>query len=354
VAAANLVTSDPLLALWETLGAFAFVSLWWSRPPPAWAATLMWTAFGLAFLTKGPPGLLPLAAILVFAGWTGGLGGLRRLVSSTGFGVFLLVGLGWFALQVIVRPDLLPYLLGDEVAGRVAGVHLRNPGWWGLAEAYSPVLILGLFPWVLVAWRGPMPSPEATRFLLLWLLGPLLVFFVAQSRLPLYLLPLTVPAALLVGRRLAGRRPRWAGPALATWVIALLALEAFAAVHADPRDGRRFARQLAGLLPEVPNEVVFVDEKPRWSLEVYLGCKVEAVEVLEDLSGRGGPAYRPLVETLPGELGELEEGAVYLVPPGSLPSWRGELGRRGWRTSRLGRVGGFEVFATAPPGGDAR
>lgn len=358
VVAANLVTSDPLLLLWETLGMFAFVALWWDgpeAPSSRWAPILLWAAFGLGFLTKGPPALLPLAAILAFAVWSGGTAGLRRLVSPVGFGLFVLLAFGWFALQALARPDLLPYLLGDEVAGRVAGEHLRNPGWRGLLKVYVPVLALGLFPWSLLLWRRPRgpgaePRPGATRFLLLWVLLPLAVFCAAQSRLPLYLLPLTVPGALLMGRRLAGWRPRWAAPALALWVVALLGLEAFAAVYSDARDGRRFAREIASALDERPSEVVFVDRRPRWSVGIYLDCKVEGVQVIADLRRREGPAYRPLAETLPDELREREEGAVYLVPAFSLARWQQELESRGWRVHRRGKAEEFEVFTTEPPG----
>lgn len=364
VVAANLVTSDPLLLLWETLAVYAFVVLWWDRsraPAPRWAPILLWAALGLAFLTKGPPGLLPLAAIVAFAAWSEGTAGLRRLVTPLGFLLFALLGFGWFGLQALARPDLLPYLLGGEVVGRVSGDYLRNPGWSGLVRTYLPILVLGLFPWVLVAWRRPSATvedrvpqaPGAVHFLLLWLLLPLAVFFASQSRLPLYLLPLTVPAALLLGRRLAGRRPRWAAPALGLWVMALLALEAFAAVHSHPRNGRELARELESLLDERPSEVVFVDEKPRWTLELYLRSEVESVQVVEDLRGREGPAYRPLSETLSHELGECEEGAVYLVPGGSLAPWRQTLERQGWKAHSLGRVREFEVFAAEPPPGGA-
>jgi hypothetical protein len=97
--AANLVASDPVVVLFETLAVFAFVVLRWDEARPAWALPLMWAAFALAFFTKGPPGLLPLAVIVAFVLWSHELGSLR-----------------------------LPYLLGDEVARRVTGEQVRNPG----------------------------------------------------------------------------------------------------------------------------------------------------------------------------------------------------------------------------------
>ena len=79
-AASNLVTTDSLLALWETLQVVAFVELWWAADAreARRARRLLGLALALAFLTKGPPGLLAFAACFVFAGWSEGARGLRR------------------------------------------------------------------------------------------------------------------------------------------------------------------------------------------------------------------------------------------------------------------------------------
>src|SRR6185436_17165870 len=123
----HLVTTDPLLMLGETLAVWGFVVAWWDEPSPRWAIPVMWLGFALAFLTKGPPGLLPLLPIVVFALWSRGARGLLRLLSPTGFVLFALVALPWFLLQLRARPDLLCYLLGSEVQGRLAGAQVRIP-----------------------------------------------------------------------------------------------------------------------------------------------------------------------------------------------------------------------------------
>ena len=68
-------------------------------------------------------------------------------------------------------------------------------------------------------------AQDAPSLLLaLWIFVPLLVFCLARSRLPLYLLPLFVPLALLIAqRRKADGRgmPRW--PRLLVWFGLLLA-----------------------------------------------------------------------------------------------------------------------------------
>ena len=64
VGASQLITTDYLLAACETLAMWAFVEARFGdmRKSKRWI-TLMWVGFALAFLTKGPPGLLPLLVV---------------------------------------------------------------------------------------------------------------------------------------------------------------------------------------------------------------------------------------------------------------------------------------------------
>jgi len=355
---AHLVTTDPLLALFETLAVFGFVVAWWDEPPSRWALPVMWLGFGLAFLTKGPPGLLPLLPIVVFAAWTRGARGLLRLLSPAGIALFAVTAFFWYGLQIRFRPDLLGYLLGFEVGGRLVGAQARNPGWHGLLIAIVPVVIGGLLPWSAAAVfrrrdeRDASPGDRlATRFLWLWSLLPLLVFCVVQSRQPLYLLPLAVPGSLLVARRLVpawswSRRQRtW----LAVWAAVLLAIAALGAFWPEKRDGRRFTAAVLRLAPQPPTALIFVDRHARYSATMYCRCEVESVELLEDLVERAGPAYRPLTETLAEELADRERGHLWLIRPLSHAAWLQAMAQAGWRVRRLGTVEDYPVYAAEPP-----
>jgi 4-amino-4-deoxy-L-arabinose transferase len=178
----------------------------------------MWGASGLAFLTKGPPGLLPLAAILLFIAASEGARPLGRAITVQGLLLFLGLGAGWFAVVVAQRPELLPFYLDGEVAARVATARFhRNPEWYGPLVVYLPALVAGTLPWTgavvaavaggvrelrLRGWTWWRDDPQRL-FLVLWFWLPLAVFSAARSRLHLYMVPLCVPLALVAARSLA-------------------------------------------------------------------------------------------------------------------------------------------------------
>jgi 4-amino-4-deoxy-L-arabinose transferase-like glycosyltransferase len=325
-AAANLVTTDTLLTLWETLAVLGFVC-WWqgrgSRPGTAFLA-LMWAGFGFAFLTKGPPGLLPLSAILLFLLLAGGWRSALRLFSGTGLVTFAAIGFSWYLVVVATHPGLVTYFLRDEVARRIAsGSYGRNPEWYKGFVIYVPVLLLGTLPWTfsLVRAARSIPGPLFSRtwwrkewegdpwviFLMLWFLLPLAVFFVSKSRLPLYVLPLFVPIALIAGRWIAWpSRRKVRVYLLAGWIAILLALKFANSLYPYARDSRAMAQAIASTVQPAPSEIVFVDSDPFWGLNLYLHCEVERVT---SSSQAGTAAKGTLVE----ELKKKEERALFVV-----------------------------------------
>ena len=321
--ACNLVTTDTLLAFWETLALWGFVE-WWHREGEAhryrWLL-LMWGAFGLAFMTKGPPGILPLLPIVAFVGMRGGRKAALGLFSIAGLILFAVVGSTWYLVVIARNPELLSYFVGDEVYGRiVSGEHHRNPQWYGAFVVYIPTLILGGLPWTVallrrlrgpsrLRWRSVNPfdrEQEAGRqFLLLWLLLPLAVLFLARSRLPLYLVPSFAPLSLLLARLLGdfdplAKRWRWA---VVAWVLVLVGLRIGAGYYKHEDATRLFAESIVAQIGKSPAEVVFVDEAPDFGLTFYLDAEVERVNFK---SGRG-------VETLDEELADPEPGILFVV-----------------------------------------
>jgi hypothetical protein len=249
----------------------------------------MWAGFGLAFLTKGPPALLPVLALLAFeASAPDRWARLRRVFARPlGLLAFALIGFTWFAVVIRRHPGLLDYFLGHEVYARIATAELRRfPEWYGPLITYLPTLLFGCLPWMVLA----IPSIRVgirdriatwsleTRFLATWLALPLLVFCLARSRLPFYLLPLFAPLCLLLARALAKQRFTRAGVAwLAGWVLVLLGLKLAAALWISDKDGRLFTSELQPMLPGRPAEILFVEDMTRNGLNLYFDTDIERI-----------------------------------------------------------------------------
>jgi 4-amino-4-deoxy-L-arabinose transferase len=308
-AAANLINTDYLLTVFETLAVLGFVRLWQApdRREAGRGRLWLWLGLGLAFMTKGPPGLLPLLPMLVF---------LRTLpsprpalIDKRAMLVFLAIALPWYVAVITANPGLLGYFLGYEVFGRVfTGIHDRHAHWYGAIQVYLPVLLLGMLPWswVLAAplrslWRqrrrlGDWWQRRAIedRWLLIWFTLPLLVFTIARSRLPLYLLPLMVPLALLLARRwqARGRLPlRRIGLTAAISAAALLSLKiGVPTLLPHAKDTREIAAAIRAHWTD-PGEIVFIDESALYGLRFYLGVPVERVAV----KAKDDPAFDSLL-----------------------------------------------------------
>jgi 4-amino-4-deoxy-L-arabinose transferase len=360
--AAGVVTTDTLLTLWETLAVLGFTR-WWGdgvRRGGRAALLLMWAALATAFLTKGPPGLLPLAAIVLFAGLAGGGAALRRTFDPAGLALFLAIACSWFVVVAARDPALLRYFLVDEVLKRVASAdHDRHAEWFG-AYIYAPTLLLGTLPWTpllirgllrarraLVSaawWRASARSSPWPVLLLLWLLVPLAVFVLARSRLPFYMLPLCVPLALLAARELQRHelplRP-W-GVALVLWCV-VLAGGRWAASHwSSERDSRPLAADILAFAPSPPREVIFVDAAPMWGTSLYLGAEVERVVQLDH-----GPTRD---ESLAAELAEAEPGALFVVLARRKAPFEEAVRAAGGTAEEVGRSGGYVFFSLRAEG----
>lgn len=300
VIAANVISTDPLLTFFETAAMYAFVEAWSRDRADArrWYLA-MWLGWGLAFLTKGPPGLLPLLAMTAFLA-VHERGRLRALFAPTGVLLFLMVALSWFAVVVAQDPDRLGYFLGYEVYDRVfTRTHNRNSEWYGPLEIYLPVLLVGALPWAVIALRTAGGPRAAWRqwcdrlrardrdWLLLtwWLLLPLAVFCLARSRLQLYILPLFVPIALMLSRPLArwcaSNTRRWHRVVICTAVV-LVALKGVLAYWPSDRDARDFTAQLERVIDVRRGEpIVFIDMRPFYGLNLYIDRRIAGIALDE-------------------------------------------------------------------------
>ena len=351
--ASNVVTTDTLLTLFETLQLAAFAAWYWPEHDISArnARWLLWLGAALAFMTKGPPGLLLLLGCLVFTGIDGGLPRLRALLRWDGLLAFVVIGGSWYAIEVVRDPKMLHYFLVDEVIDRVATDKMhRNGAWYDGFRIYIPTLLIGTLPWLPIAvWaivrNGRTPqSLWRTSHVFRWLAYcfclPLIVFMVSRSRLPLYILPLFPALACLTALAIGqvNLRRVCVSAMLVLWAVALVGGRAASAYFDLRDDDRKLAASLSAVLPAAPAEVAFVEVAPRYGLRFYLNSTVERLT----LPGR---RMLPSSEDFRDEMQEDEGCRVLMVDQSNLPATLAVLADQQVPYHRLPDVQGYAVFA---------
>ena len=286
--AANIATTDIYLTAGQAVAGslFLFAATEAQATRRRAFARWMWLAWGLCFLIKGPPGLLPLIAILP---WNRLQPAARRapLGDVLGIAGALGVGLSWYLLMVFRHPELLGYFVGTEIVGRVSSDVGHNLAWYKVFEVYLPGLLglagtLGLWAaWRLLRerklaaerWRESWRRRDEHLLLVGWMALPLLVFSLSSSKLPLYILPLSVPAALLTAHVLAGRASwsRARNVAVATAGV-LVALKLVSARVSSDKDMSRLSADIRAELRQLPSDTALVlwDQPKSHGVAFYL------------------------------------------------------------------------------------
>jgi len=347
----QLITSDYILAACETLAVWAYVEARWGPGRSHHWMALMWVGLALAFLTKGPPALLPLLVILISDRM---LPGKRRVFHAAGIVLFLLLALPWYVAVILHNPGLLAYFIGNEVVNRIAtDAFGRHGQWYGWITIYVPTLVLGTLPWTPALWRWARTlvaslrkqfrdaaQPDGAMLLLtLWVLVPLVAFILARSRLPTYILPLFVPLAVLaaVQRRTEGRRLPGLGWFLG-WAAILLALKLASAYWPTHKNAADWAAAIRARTSTPVTEVVFVEDMARYGLRLHLDAEVEKVSLAptaRDEQARFSPVND---EDVASELRDLrdEPGGIWVCKQHDWPRVSTYIHERGFDAIPLG------------------
>jgi 4-amino-4-deoxy-L-arabinose transferase-like glycosyltransferase len=165
-------------------------------------------AAGFATLVKGPVGfLIPALVLLVFQRIEGRRGVWKRLFAPVNLLGFFAVTLPWFVGLSFVHKDFLHYGLVEESFNRFTTAkkfHRSEPVY------FFPLIILATFvPWSLLlpeaavaTWRERWAKHRADRLCIVWAVLVVVFFSISQSKLPGYILSVTVASGLLVARLL--------------------------------------------------------------------------------------------------------------------------------------------------------
>jgi 4-amino-4-deoxy-L-arabinose transferase-like glycosyltransferase len=228
----HLGNIDALLAL-HVLAAIC-LDLAWPEQKPAGVGWAMGALLGLAFLCKGPVGVIvPLLVIL--AGRTATR---RELLPS--WRTFLSVVGGWtvvvlpWALALISRvggPEVMEVLHTEVLDRYVSGTAHVEPPWF-----YLLVIAAGFLPWqaplamgiVRLVRRHRDPGASTALYAAAGLLAGLVFFSLGKGKLPNYILPLAPLCAIIVawelGQELHQPRHRTTGPALLAATLGAFAI----------------------------------------------------------------------------------------------------------------------------------
>ncbi len=192
---------DIVLTLFLFLGLFLFLSGYQTNNKRYYI--LMYVPLALGMLIKGLLAVaLPACAIFLFLLFKKELRKLLDVHVFLGILVILLIGLPWYAAEYLIHGKVfLDFALGFLFLSRFQGIVSGHTGPW---YYYFPALLLGFAPWShflpLGLWqtfKNWKNDPELLS--LCFVLPAFIVFSIAKTKIPNYILPLYPFLAVMVG-----------------------------------------------------------------------------------------------------------------------------------------------------------
>lgn len=227
VAPGRMMLVDPLLNLCVAGGFFAFFDSL-ENPNRRWIAGL---CLGLGALAKGPVAfILFFGALAIFAFWERRKGEALDLRGGwLGFAAAASVAVAsWYVPAYLASPKqfVQKFLIEQNLNRFVGDDSAHNIGIVGL-PLFILVVLVGMVPYSWFAAKT-RPSDRFERFLASWAIWVIAFFTLSGTKLPHYVLPATVPVAILAAIRLTPEDQREPLPILKLWRYALGALIVFA------------------------------------------------------------------------------------------------------------------------------
>jgi 4-amino-4-deoxy-L-arabinose transferase-like glycosyltransferase len=190
-------------------------------------------AAGFATLVKGPVGFIVPLLVLLVANHGAQPGSIRRLFAPLNFVVFFAVVLPWFIGVSLAHPDFPRYGIVEESFHRFTTGSFRRskPIYY-----YPYIIATTFFPWNLLipgyiaaAWRRRVGWARIDRLCVGWSIVVFIFFSLSSSKMPGYILSLTVSLGILIARMFdraleAGANDSRRAPLQAAAVLGVVAL----------------------------------------------------------------------------------------------------------------------------------
>ena len=262
------------------------------------ALTAFYGLTGLAFLAKGPVGLIPVAVALVFELKTRGPGGPRRLLSLPGLLILGLLTIPWLLMALQTgREGFVRGVLVQDFQSTYFGSGGRL--WRRLAHPIK-LAVEHLLPWVillpLAAWSALRePDPKRARrlwFPLAWTATAFVLVAISERQRWRYYLPLVPPVALLVAawyHRLPAR-PWTTIAAPACLALVVVALGVGGRYEARKRERLTAIHDVVQALRTAPAPTFAIDS-PDIVFDYYAGHPVVPLTEYGPFQRAQSPAY---------------------------------------------------------------
>lgn len=266
------LTTDPLLVFFQAFYLLALIR--YEKERDIESALIFWVMLGFALFTKGPVALLPLLFFLLRWRET-----IRQLIKTNLWMIGLIIGAGWYLALEYQYHGILLRLIKDELILRsTTDISGRNPFWWAPFIIYGiPVLVgWGLWPFLVrrksIVQTLKLSKNHWQKLMLIWVLGTLVFFSFVQSRLPLYILPLTIPMSLLLGHLIQGSQHTL--KIAATNCILILSLKSYGTfMHESPDNSLQLSTFAKTYVKNDPVNLFW--EKSLFGFEFYLPYQVQ-------------------------------------------------------------------------------
>jgi len=253
---------------------------------------------GLAFLAKGPAGLISLATALAYELVVHGPRGVRRLLSLPGLVLFILMTVPWplLALQA-GRHQFVHEVLAKDM-------HLNYFGfggwrWQRLTEPLRQASTV-LLPWSVLApfavWSAARePDPDRARrawLALSWAAAAFLLTALSERQRSRYYLPLCPPVALLIATWYCRLELPRRAPSMA-WACAGLVVLGLAVSEHYEVNRRDRLTDLAAVVREMsaPEDPIFAVDSPDLVFGYYLDQPVIPLTYYSQFEQIPGHAY---------------------------------------------------------------
>lgn len=199
---ARIAELDILLTLLLTSSIFFY---WQGYMSKQWLPySLSYLAMALAVLVKGPIGIaIPVFTIFLFLAIRKKLNRIKEMQLLNAIIIFLAIAAPWYVLEWSLHgAQFTQFVLGFLFLSRFGGVVSGHPGPW---YYYFLAILLGFAPWShflpYSLWRAWKDRREPQEILIFSYIIPIfIVFSIAQTKLPNYVLPLYPFLAILVGK----------------------------------------------------------------------------------------------------------------------------------------------------------